>query len=832
MALPLAGVDRWSDTRIHSIAGFLRQYELRDPLHANGSQILGLDSLAIPVMNSTPVPAYTTQLCNTGLPFRINVIVWPEFWKDGDIINPTFQLPPFVIVPTDHDGLNNWSTFLATLRQSIEYKITNIEGLPSGVQFHGLVGLWFLFVPMNNLAAFDAHLPPVAGGCKAKLPLKLTKKHCCLTILNEDEQCLRCCIMAHVLKIYWYGSPDEDDEGSDNDLTDGAKRARKEHNKNANLWCNYLENPRKRGTNKNWQPIYKECGVDFSSLPLDRGSSLDDIEALELANPELAIYVYIYKECRVEHLKEDFVLMRRAPPKERQLRSVQIVLLHHGHHWYLVTNFNRLASQVQQEISRMNNNHAMHSCHRCLANFISDGNLRRHLKSCKGIRTEVKPQAARLPSSRQPKDKCEVYFRNAKNTFKLDMIAFSDCEVFRTPCVGKMGATKVVSENRRLASIGYHAISDNIALPDEFQNRMFVDVGDGVDPFVEYIRSLCRLQLFWQKTRQDAQAIAMTPEAWQLFNDAVMCEHCGEAFNSSKDKCKDHDHITGAYRAALCRGCNSKATLPTSLTICTHNSTNYDNHFFILGIARFQNGPESRKGIHEFAGFEKKDDDISISHWKLDVVATSAEKLKCITFGPSRMQLRFIDTCSFLRGSLEKLIEMQSKMYPLKDREGKIIGYDFTSAFPNVTTHHRCTRDIADAGRVQDILKDALRKIPFPYNGMTGPEVWDKPPVLEREHYYDDFARKHISEEDYDTVKTLARKLGMTTFRDYHDQYFEMDYLALCDIFETFRAKYPANLGVDPAHYLGIPGAAMDALLKQWRSHPEHHEGVLQRARC
>ncbi len=78
------------------------------------------------------------------------------------------------------------------------------------------------------------------------------------------------------------------------------------------------------------------------------------------------------------------------------------------------------------------------------------------------------------------------------------------------------------------------------------------------------------------------------------------------------------------------------------------------------------------------------------------------------------MQIRFIDTCSFLRGSLEKLIEMQSKMYPLKNRDGKVTGYDFTSAFPNVTTHHRCTRDIADASLVQDILKDALRKIPFP----------------------------------------------------------------------------------------------------------------------
>ena len=313
----------------------------------------------------------------------------------------------------------------------------------------------------------------------------------------------------------------------------------------------------------------------------------------------------------------------------------------------------------------------------------------------------------------------------------------------------------------------------------------------------------------------------MTPAAWQHFYNTEACEHCSKPFKSPKHKCRDHDHITGEFRAVLCSACNSKATLPTSLTICTHNSINYDNHFYILGIARLQNGPESHKGIHEFAGFEKKDEP-SIKDWKLDTLANSTEKLKCISFGPARMQIRFIDTCSFLRGSLEKLIEMQSKMYPTKNTRGEIIGYDYTSAFPNVTTHHRCTKGIEEATMVQDILKSALRKIPFPYNGMTGPEVWSKSAVLEREHYYDDFAKKHISDQDYESVQALVAKLGMTTFRDYHDQYFEMDYLALCDIFEAFRSKYHANLGVDPAHYLGIPGAALDALLKNSGAHIEN----------
>ena len=342
--LPLAGVDGWSECHQRNMDGHLRDYDLREPLHADGSRITGLDSLAVPVMNSTPVPNYTTQLCNTGLPFRINVIAYTEFRdRDGDPISPTFQLPPFIVVPTDHDGIHDWLTFLSTLRHSIDYKIMSMEGLPSDVYFHAITRLIFLFLPMENLAAFHAHLPPVVGGCKAKLPKKLNDKHCCLTILNEDEQCLRCCIMAHVLKIYQYEPKEETEE---------AKKVRQEHNKNCERWNNYLVNPRLGGPKpRNWQPIYKECGVDFSCLPLDRGSSLEDIEALELANPELAIFVYVYRECTVEHLKEDFVLMRRLPPPNRMWRSVQIVLLHHANHWYLVTDFQSLMCQRNMEIS-------------------------------------------------------------------------------------------------------------------------------------------------------------------------------------------------------------------------------------------------------------------------------------------------------------------------------------------------------------------------------------------------------------------------------------------------------------------------------------------------
>ena len=123
-------------------------------------------------------------------------------------------------------------------------------------------------------------------------------------------------------------------------------------------------------------------------------------------------------------------------------------------------------------------------------------------------------------------------FVNTKNMVWLDLMVYSDAEVFWSPCQKAVGNSEVVGENRRLASIGYHAVCSSVSLPDEFQNRMFVDVGDGKDPFTEYMRSLFKLLLFWNELRENALKLAMKAEDWRKFNMAEVCELCGKRFKS------------------------------------------------------------------------------------------------------------------------------------------------------------------------------------------------------------------------------------------------------------------------------------------------------------
>jgi len=48
---------------------------------------------------------------------------------------------------------------------------------------------------------------------------------------------------------------------------------------------------------------------------------------------------------------------------------------------------------------------------------------------------------------------------------------------------------------------------------------------------------------------------------YDLFINTDKCMYCEKVFVDSVDRCLDHDHETGLYRAVLCRSCNVKDVL-------------------------------------------------------------------------------------------------------------------------------------------------------------------------------------------------------------------------------------------------------------------------------
>ena len=64
-------------------------------------------------------------------------------------------------------------------------------------------------------------------------------------------------------------------------------------------------------------------------------------------------------------------------------------------------------------------------------------------------------------------------------------------------------------------------------------------------------------------------------------------------------KVRDHCHYTGKYRDAAHSICNLKSNVPNEISVVFHNGSNYDYHFIINELAKFE-------GISECLGENKE----------------------------------------------------------------------------------------------------------------------------------------------------------------------------------------------------------------------------------
>ena len=71
------------------------------------------------------------------------------------------------------------------------------------------------------------------------------------------------------------------------------------------------------------------------------------------------------------------------------------------------------------------------------------------------------------------------------------------------------------------------------------------------------------------------------------YNTTDTCWICSN--DIKEHKARDHCHITGKYRGAAHRNCNSKLTIPKKVSIIFHNSKGYDSHFIIRELNNFEN---------------------------------------------------------------------------------------------------------------------------------------------------------------------------------------------------------------------------------------------------
>ena len=274
------------------------------------------------------------------------------------------------------------------------------------------------------------------------------------------------------------------------------------------------------------------------------------------------------------------------------------------------------------------------------------------------------------------------------------------------------------------------------------------------------------------------QALILSPEEQHAFDRATHCPRCSVAF-AQKWKCRkarDHCHITGKYRGLLCNLCNTRLRLKRNiLPVVFHNFKGYDGHLIC------------KQAIGEMPG------------WRLSVIPTTHEKYMTlrasVEVGKTKrgrkryFHILFLDSFQFLSSSLAALVDTLDHL-PLTEQRMK-------ARFPNIG----------------DVV--IRRKGIFPYSYFDSPARLQEtclPPIAA---FKDDLSGAECEPNDYAHAQQAWSELGCTSLRQYLVAYLHLDIYLLADVFEAFRRLTLNEDGLDPVHFVSLPGLSYASCFKK-----------------
>ena len=289
----------------------------------------------------------------------------------------------------------------------------------------------------------------------------------------------------------------------------------------------------------------------------------------------------------------------------------------------------------------------------------------------------------------------------------------------------------------------------------------------------------------------------MTDEDRASHEAAENCAICEVAFCTiaSWGKHADHCHYTlpvfdgsgnvliGNYRQALCQPCNMRLTEKRdTVTVIAHNMSFYD--FPAL-----------------FKGFVDNTSDLS----SIRVIPNGAHGYYRVQY----KNLEFIDSLSFIPGSLASLVE-------LKCNNIEIEGVDIAVPLTAKMTRSKYS---------SEMLPYIGRKQTFPYTlcksvkGMEAIKEWPS-----RDAFFNDLSGEPVSDSDYEFGLTVWNSLKKHVGSEnmslliLHEWYLYCDIMLLADIWSWFCKVTKDKFDVYPSNYITGPGMSYGAALKMGRT--------------
>ena len=256
--------------------------------------------------------------------------------------------------------------------------------------------------------------------------------------------------------------------------------------------------------------------------------------------------------------------------------------------------------------------------------------------------------------------------------------------------------------------------------------------------------------------------LKMSLEDEENFQNSNQCWICTQEI--IKDKVRDHCHITGNFRDAAHKECNSKLKISKKLPVIFHNLEGTDGHIIFRELNSFRN-------------------------IDIQVIPKSTEKYMSIVINKN---IIFLDSLQFLKASLDELADN------LEDTDFKHLLSEFS----------------------KDKLEILKGKDAYPYDWVNNYNKFLYPKLPPKKDFYSPIKAKrgkgdgHISDEQYAYLQNVWKEFRFKTFKGFHKHNLRKDVLLLADVFEKFITTSLKYYNLDPCHYYSAPGLPWDAMLK------------------
>ena len=426
---------------------------------------------------------------------------------------------------------------------------------------------------------------------------------------------------------------------------------------------------------------------------------------------------------------------------------------HEKSHYVLIKNFNQFMSTFTKHHGRK------YFCLRCLHCCSSARVLENHKQDCLLINGT---QAIKMPEAGS-----KIYFQNQQKMLPAPFVIYADFEAITEKidsCQPSDGQSYTTTyQSHKACSYGYKLVC-------RYDKRYSkpVETYRGEDCIQKFImKMLSEVEDCQRIVRERFQKpLVMTSQNERDFQISRVCHICERKFTPSKQKVRDHCHITGKYRGAAHSDCNLKWAISAEklkIPVIFHNLKGYDCHFIMQKI-----GDLVRQDVNIDVG----------------VIASNFEKYIGFRLGN---HLTFKDSFSFMSQSLDRLSSNLGDNEFFYSRE----------AFPN-----------------DEQFRLMKKKGVYPYDYMDSFRRFSERSLPGIEDFYSILNDTNISESDYSHAKRVWSAFQIKDLGDYHDLYLRTDVLLLADVFESFRSTCLSHYRLDPCHYFSAPGLSWDALLR------------------